>query len=164
LLDDIDDTDEEDEADSDDLLLDDKLLTLLITLLALDIEETDETLVELLTLDKEETEETLDAWDDVADVLLTLPLPAAFDELLPAVPPEHAAVSNAIAVIGTIPKFLITFLMPYTGVTQSNSSDAVIAFLLGTKAPQASLNVWRIEQAVILVVTQPAGSSSQPRR
>ncbi|HEX2583560.1 MAG TPA: hypothetical protein VHL14_00390, partial [Steroidobacteraceae bacterium] len=77
MLDDIDDTDEEDEADSDDLLLDDKLLTLLITLLALDIEETDETLVELLTLDKEETEETLDAWDDVADVLLTLPLPAA---------------------------------------------------------------------------------------
>jgi hypothetical protein len=97
----------------DDVLLDDELLSeeaetlldteldrLLVALLVLDIEEVDETLAALLLLEVlillELVDDTLDDTDEAIEELLTLPLPAALDELFATVPPLQAAISTAI--------------------------------------------------------------------
>jgi hypothetical protein len=107
----------------DDVLLDDVLLiedveTLLDTeldrLLVLDIEEVDETtedaddadetLVALLVLEAllGVLDDTLDDTDEAIEELLTLPLPAALDELFATVPPLQAAISTVITAIDNI--------------------------------------------------------------
>ena len=67
----------------------------------LDIAEVDETLVTLLVLEALLVvfDDTLDDTDEAIDELLTLPLPAALDELFATVPPLQAAVSTASTAI-----------------------------------------------------------------
>jgi hypothetical protein len=100
----------DDEADDiDDVLLDAALLTLLDVLLddADDIDDMlpdDELLETLLVLDSEDRDEALDAlldevfddFDEVANELLTLPLPAALDELLATVPPVQPLAASTL--------------------------------------------------------------------
>jgi hypothetical protein len=82
-------------------LLDTELDRLLTALLVLDIAEVDETLVTLLVLEALLVvfDDTLDDTDEAIDELLTLPLPAALDELFATVPPLQAAISTASTAI-----------------------------------------------------------------